>query len=1046
MKQTVIRSIVVLTVLMFLMLTDPVEAYFVNMSNNIGIPTATTPHSGHIAVGSPVTLYALPPDGYMFINWSGDLQGVADPYSWKITVSMTKDRNIMAIFAPTKHIVMNTRGFIHASPLLYDINHDGFKEVIVGDMAGYVYCFDHLGNKLWEYYAGDAFNKDISPVADWFSIEMQDNNNIGNVTIQSSCAAGDVDGDGVPDIVVGVGGFADLGTGGARGTTTGFGPVGQGGILILSNSGSLKLLIRSWDTFDGLGNPSDGLSDGIVSTPALADFDGDGKLDFVVGGLDQNIHAFRLEAQDTSKDSLGNKVKHFRMPGKDGLWPAPISEFDDDGDGEFNEDPSGCLTPVLDYSEPTCDDDHDGGPVDEDEFEWPFRATDTIISSPAVSDVTGDGILDIVIGTDCSGGIPTKLSRKQLPLGGVLRVLNTRAEEIGLFPQWTEQVLWSSPAIVDIDNDGNKEIFVGTGIVVSDANGFKGKALYAFNSDGSPYFTGTTPHGLFAATSDTIFSSPAIGDVNGDGHLEIIVADFSTTTTTGGYLYAFDENGQSLPGFPMLPLQEFAANLNNPMLSHQNIRSSPILADVDGDGIPEIIIGAGWSIVAVKGDGTLVPEFRYGHTCFTTGTTSVYASPAAADLDNNGRIDLVWATGKSSNGGSRVDNGEVHIWELGAFNKLANPWPAFKRSGTRTSSFTLQLENPVFSPTVSEVEAGDILIVSVEVYPGISPLHSIHFDLAINGSLLQIPMVDDGTSGDAVASDGRYTGCIQLPQSMSSIGGISFTAQALNGETTTLKSGARFQHSNILNLVTMYYNNILGRAPDEAGLDNWLSEIERITSLGIDIKEGFIALAKLFFNSTEYLLRNATNQQYVTDLYVTFLNRTPDAAGLASWVHRLSQGLTRDMLISEFANSAEFELYLDGIFVTGGTRPENNLVNDFYRGILNRLPDSAGFNYWLGQMRTAQCSGSAQQIRDLSYQLSLLFIQSTEYGLRNRSDSQFIEDLYNAILRRGGDPAGFVGWVNALRTQTRTQVLQAFTSCAEFQFRVTEVINAGCYP
>ena len=96
-------------------------------------------------------------------------------------------------------------------------------------------------------------------------------------------------------------------------------------------------------------------------------------------------------------------------------------------------------------------------------------------------------------------------------------------------------------------------------------------------------------------------------------------------------------------------------------------------------------------------------------------------------------------------------------------------------------------------------------------------------------------------------------------------------------------------------------------------------------------------------------------------------------------------------------------------------------------------------------MRIAQCQG-AQAVRDLCYQISLAFIQSAEYTARNRTDEEYVEDLYNAILRRGADPAGYLGWVNNLNTMSRQQVLQAFTNSAEFQTRVDAVIAAGCIP
>ena len=171
----------------------------------------------------------------------------------------------------------------------------------------------------------------------------------------------------------------------------------------------------------------------------------------------------------------------------------------------------------------------------------------------------------------------------------------------------------------------------------------------------------------------------------------------------------------------------------------------------------------------------------------------------------------------------------------------------------------------------------------------------------------------------------------------------------------------------------------------------------------------------------------------MTDLYQTFLQREPDAGGVTYWTGQLSAGLTRDMLITTFAYCDEFKAYMTTQFGADTTRPENNMVNDFYRGFLNRFPDDGGFNSWLTQMRQAQCTGQAA-VRDLSYQLSSLFVNSGEYAGRNRNNAQYAEDLYNAILKRGADPAGFQAWVNNLNNgMTRQQALKFFTDSTEFQ-------------
>jgi hypothetical protein len=81
-------------------------------------------------------------------------------------------------------------------------------------------------------------------------------------------------------------------------------------------------------------------------------------------------------------------------------------------------------------------------------------------------------------------------------------------------------------------------------------------------------------------------------------------------------------------------------------------------------------------------------------------------------------------------------------------------------------------------------------------------------------------------------------------------------------------------------------------------------------------------------------------------------------------------------------------------------RAEIDTVGDFYRGLLSRLPDGAGFNYWVQQFRTAQCQGGAAVNAQVE-SISSSFINGPEYGNRMRTHSQFVGDLYDAFLRRG---------------------------------------------
>ncbi len=88
---------------------------------------------------------------------------------------------------------------------------------------------------------------------------------------------------------------------------------------------------------------------------------------------------------------------------------------------------------------------------------------------------------------------------------------------------------------------------------------------------------------------------------------------------------------------------------------------------------------------------------------------------------------------------------------------------------------------------------------------------------------------------------------------------------------------------------------------------------------------------------------------------------------------------------------------------TTATRKEVDTVVDFYRGLLGALPDDGGFNFWLGQFRTAQCQGGAAVNAQVET-ISSAFANSAQYANRGRTNAQYVGDLYNAFLRRGGGP------------------------------------------
>lgn len=104
-----------------------------------------------------------------------------------------------------------------------------------------------------------------------------------------------------------------------------------------------------------------------------------------------------------------------------------------------------------------------------------------------------------------------------------------------------------------------------------------------------------------------------------------------------------------------------------------------------------------------------------------------------------------------------------------------------------------------------------------------------------------------------------------------------------------------FGHSDLRTWVTDLYHKVLGRSPDQGGLDYWVS---------VAADQGRAAVAGPFYQSTESRYRR------VTDLYQHLLGRNPDDAGLRFWAQRILQDDDL-VLAAHLAASPEYGLRAD---------------------------------------------------------------------------------------------------------------------------------------
>jgi RHS repeat-associated protein len=117
-------------------------------------------------------------------------------------------------------------------------------------------------------------------------------------------------------------------------------------------------------------------------------------------------------------------------------------------------------------------------------------------------------------------------------------------------------------------------------------------------------------------------------------------------------------------------------------------------------------------------------------------------------------------------------------------------------------------------------------------------------------------------------------------------------------------------------------------------------------------------------------------------------------------------------------------------------------IRDFYQGVLARQPDAAELLYWTNTLTAAQAEGQAQVIAAAQSLGNTLFT-SQEYLNRNRTDPEYVQDLYTGYLEREPDAGGWDYWTEQVAISGRDAVRQAFAESVEFQFNASHLCDAG---
>jgi YD repeat-containing protein len=110
---------------------------------------------------------------------------------------------------------------------------------------------------------------------------------------------------------------------------------------------------------------------------------------------------------------------------------------------------------------------------------------------------------------------------------------------------------------------------------------------------------------------------------------------------------------------------------------------------------------------------------------------------------------------------------------------------------------------------------------------------------------------------------------------------------------------------------------------------------------------------------------------------------------------------------------------------------DDQFIQNFFYWALLRYPNSTELAYWDEILRTAYPQGqTAMQIS--IRELGMTLFESAEYSARNRSNYDYVYDLYKTYLMRDPDQGGWNFWTGQVPIAGRENVRHAFEECGEY--------------
>ncbi len=614
------------------------------------------------------------------------------------------------------------------------------------------------------------------------------------------------------------------------------------------------------------------------------------------------------------------------------------------------------------------------------------------VSSPALADLDGNGQLDIVVGfmpgdslaADVPSGTPTVAA---------FRPDGTRLWGVRTCPTSADHYcnVFASPVIADIDGDGLSDVVITS----QDEKLHVLRGLDGSELPGFPFY-------LY----DTTWSTPAVADLNGDGKPEIVVAADMSKISCNYHSFLGCQYGTILRVF------DTTGHVVHQITYDGEIpQSSPVIGHIQGPGsAPQIVIGSGNTFFNTNNrsggyplsadaarrvyafDANLNP--LAGWTNGPLLDTPTIASPALADVDGNG-LDTVYAMSTSGqltafNGDGSVRWGPTCTRDSSSGCRADQPWAGRSSPVVADINHDGSLEVLAISERslrVYDAQTGTLLDNSgrINPSPGAFAFAATPTVVNLNGAatIYLHGLVDANDSDARDVGDKDFMAKITTGTPLGAAPWPSFHGNASHTGTVpamTPQPAMGCQSTDAGHFVRWLQIRLLGTEPTETQYVSGCTTQSKYPGTS-----GRNKVASQSVNSRPWVT------SVVEALYQDILGRPGEISGVTFWTNRILAGeRQRDVAIAMYGSS---ERYRSWGGTTTNARP---YVTNLYTHVLGRQPDPDGLTYW-----------SSQALIDHSRAAAMVY-QSHESRIGR------VRGQYNQLLCRTPEASGAEFWANKI--------------------------------